>query len=477
MSQNFMLELPVLSGAKICGTECVYRQSDGSIEALKSGLVSCVGCGRPCHMQCHKVTGELLENVRALPKNNRCSAYFGEANNVRIVCDNCLTWLNCEVPVDSRSSFLLVFSRMAAKLIAEQYAAGIKGQETSVARKRRLTNGGETINVDMVTELKDLMEKCLNKMGDLEKSNETGIKSMSTHLDSVAGRIDSTIRKESAVVVDCVKDKCGKLAEKMTSSDGKMDIIVNKIDEKMGLDLTVIDGGQTSNGLSSPLLISTPNRRLNGEQLGRTPGSTIRRRAMINNARSMLFSGNNETPRSALVRNNGPALPTTSGTAINDNIFGPTVLRFNRNRNGENGDNTLRTASQFKHKHAIYLRYVSSSVTADNMKEILKRDARIAQRMEQNDSNVEITRLVKKNVTEEMLSRRKYGISYRVGCCEDLYPVINDPGFWAAHWEIRPWNDERQVDGMGSSGEAKNHPSVDHNHLPNIPQSTETEAI
>lgn len=191
MSQNFMLELPTLSGAKICSTECVYRQNDGSIEALKSGLVSCVGCGKPCHMQCHKVTGDLLDTIRTMPKNNRCNAYFGEASNVRIVCDNCLTWLNCEVPTDSRSCFLLVFSRIAAKLISERYGEGMKGHETSNTRKRRLVNGGEMINVDTVTELKDMIGKCLSKMGDIERNNETGVKSMSSQLVMMAERIDS----------------------------------------------------------------------------------------------------------------------------------------------------------------------------------------------------------------------------------------------------------------------------------------------
>lgn len=252
----------------------------------------------------------------------------------------------------------------------------------------------------------------------------------------------------------------------MISNDVKMSIMVNKIDEKIGLDFTVVDNGRTNDGLSSPLLVSTPNRRVSRE----TPGSTIRRRAMINNARAMLLSGGNETPRTALVRANGPALPTTSGTANNDTIFGPTVQRFNRRYgdNDGNGDNIMRAASQFKQRHAIYLRYVSASITIDNMREILRRDDRIGQSMTQNESNIEITRLVKRNVTEEMLSRRKYGISYRIGCCEDLYPIINDPGFWAAHWEIRPWNEERQIDRSGSIEEAKNHPHQDHNHLPNV---------
>lgn len=476
MSQNFMLELPALPGAKICSTECVYRQNDGSIEALKSGLVSCVGCGKPCHMQCHKVSGELLDAVRTVPKNNRCNAYFGEANNVRIVCDNCLTWLSCEVPTDVKSSFLLVFSRIAAKLISERYADSAKSSETSITRKRRLVNGGETMNVDAVTELKDMIQKCLTKIEETGKKSEEGVKGITSQLGVMVNHIDSTVKKESDIIVDCVKLKCNEIDIKMIANEVKMSSIATKLEEKIELDLTVVENVRSNGGLGSPSLVSTPNRRINREI---DTGSTVRRRAMINNARSMLLSGGNETPRTALVRNNGHVLPTISGTADNDNIFGPSVQRFNRgyNENDENGNNSQRTGSQFKKKQAIYLRYVSSSITIDNMKEILKRDARIGQSMEENESNVEITRLVKKDMTEEMLSRRKYGISYRIGCSDELYPIINDPSFWASHWEIRPWNEERRVVGMGSIDEAKNHPNMDHNHRPKVQRSILTEEM
>lgn len=170
MAAQFMLDVLVLDGAKICAENCVFNTSNvdnGSVEAFKAAIVACVGCGRPCHLQCHKITGDLLQSIKSVPKNNRCNIYFGQGSNVRLVCDNCLTWLNCEVPDDMKASFMLVFSRIAAKVFSEKIADNAKG--TTSVRKRRLIDINESVNVDTIGELKDLIGKCLVKFDELDK--------------------------------------------------------------------------------------------------------------------------------------------------------------------------------------------------------------------------------------------------------------------------------------------------------------------
>lgn len=473
---NFMLDMPVLKGAKICGSECVYRHGDGSIDALKSGIVSCVGCGRQCHMQCHKVTGDIFETVKATPKNNRCNVPFGEASNVRIVCDNCLSWLSCEVPTDTKASFMLVFSRIAAKLISEKYADAPKNRETPNARKRRLTDSGEALNIDAATEIRDALAKCLNTIVEMEKKNDSSAMDITSRFDKLQAHITNTVKTEIGTVKDCVQSKCDvfvDFGEKLKSNSDKIDNLACKIDEKIGLDATVIDAGNANASLYA--YASTPIR--SSGRAPRSPGSTIRRRAMINNARSLLVSGNNETPRTALFRNHSSPLPTQSGTSSIDDIFGPTVQRNSDVRgssaNAAEGE-VARAGSQFKQKRAIYVRYVSAAITPRKMKLILQRDARVAECIDQNEHNVEITRLVKKNVSEDIIARRRNGISYRIGCPDGIFPIISDPGFWASHWEIRPWNDEPQTE---RSTSAKNETHQYFNHPPNVPQAMSTDQV
>lgn len=492
MSQNFVLELPTIPGAKICGSDCVFRNSNGSIDALKAGIVSCVGCGTACHMQCHKVTGDLFESVKALPKNNRATAHFGEASNVRLVCDNCLTWLNCEVPVDTKATFQLVFSRIAAKIISEKYVDTPKSRDTSNARKRRLADNGEAINVDAVFEMKDMISKCLNELDNLKKKSETDEKALTDRLDKLSTCMVDSMANAMIPVKDCIISKCDELTDGLKTNCIKIDNLANKIDEKIGLELTMVENGNFNGVDRSPGTVSTPIRSVNA--VPRSPRSTIRRRAMMNNARTLLLSGHSETPRTTLFRNSGPTMPTQSGTAATDDVFGPVVHRGQDNRsamiNG-NDDNTSRPRAQFKQKNAIYLRFVSSSITVNKMREILQRNGTIAQCLVESESNIEITRLIKKNVPEESFARRKHGVSYRIGCPENIYPIISDPGFWASHWEMRPWNDERQPDSsIGGSNLSQNHATPDRNflpiaqssknpenvnHPPNIPQSTSTD--
>lgn len=468
MPEQFMLDIPTIAGAKICGQDCVYKNngSNGSIEALKAAIVSCVGCGRPCHLQCHRVTGDLLESVKSQPKNNRCNINFGEASNVRLVCDNCLTWLNCEVPDDIKASFMLVFSRIAAKLITDKYADNTRSTPNS--RKRRMIDSNDSINVDTISELKDMIGKCLVRIDEMDRKNDSNIQLVNNHVEKVNKNVTDVVKSEviglkTSVTSNCnvisikmkanqdkVDDALSKLDKKHDSNHGefldslktntvKIDQLVTKIEEKSGLDLTMIEGNNNNTVINSPGTVSTPTRPYRA-----SINSTIRRRAMLNNARSFIMSDTNETPRTALSRINGPNIPTQHGTSSDNEIFGPSVPRgVNLSTNGIDVGRA-RPAAQFRHNDAIFIRYVDPSITVERMRDILTRNDTIKQRLEENEDNIEITRLVKKNVPEEVLANRRNGISYRIGCSSELYQIIVEPNFWAPHWEIRQWDSQFQ---------------------------------
>lgn len=74
------------------------------------------------------------------------------------------------------------------------------------------------------------------------------------------------------------------------------------------------------------------------------------------------------------------------------------------------------------------------------MRDLLMRNVAIKHGFDENEEVIEITRLVKKNVPENVLANRKNGISFRIGCASELFQYIIDPGFWAPHWEIRQWD-------------------------------------
>lgn len=65
-----------------------------------------------------------------------------------------------------------------------------------------------------------------------------------------------------------------------------------------------------------------------------------------------------------------------------------------------------------------------SSITPANIQAILARNDALKLAIDQNPNVVEVTRLVEKHFTEEDISKRKFGISYRVGCAPDLIPLV-----------------------------------------------------
>lgn len=75
------LNLKVLEGARLCSDECVEKHDNGDLEKLSTrSIVKCVGCGRKCHMECHKVPQTLSKGIKDIPVNNRVNAFFSECS-------------------------------------------------------------------------------------------------------------------------------------------------------------------------------------------------------------------------------------------------------------------------------------------------------------------------------------------------------------------------------------------------------------
>lgn len=137
-----------------------------------------------------------------------------------------------------------------------------------------------------------------------------------------------------------------------------------------------------------------------------------------------------------------PKLPTEDGSNENVGIFGPAV-----NRRIDFGSRNNETApkqkqSQFQHDTAIFVRYVDPSITAVKMLDIVKMNEVLKEALKNDPGAVEVTRLVKKSLTEDQITGFRNGVSYRIGCTESLFEALQAKSNWATHWQIRPWDNE-----------------------------------
>lgn len=76
------------------------------------------------------------------------------------------------------------------------------------------------------------------------------------------------------------------------------------------------------------------------------------------------------------------------------------------------------------------------------MLNILNKNAQLSDALISDSNSVEITRLTKRNMSEEEIRSYKYGVSYRIGVREELFDILNDGSVFAPHWEIRKWFDK-----------------------------------
>lgn len=444
MSQKKLLDLKILREAKLCSSDCKHVHEDGQVEKMvKESMVFCVGCGRGCHMPCHNVPDAIVNAVKTIPKNNRAKAYFGEMSYIRLVCDNCANLLITNASPDVRPSFLSMFNAIAKERVElngtlnmetetiEKEANSDKSSQRGKKRKGDEMDDNDNTLVDM----KRLLDKCIIKINQLEKSTDnvnTIVSQNSEKLDKLSkseNELKSTVSKKLNNV-----EKSMKTVELSLDANGQTLVAIN---EKMDKNVLSIDDGMQKGfnkladlqeKLYSPATPMSNNRNGNFGF-----GSSIRRAAITNRARNY----QNGTPTSA---NFGPAIPTESGASNDESLFGPAVPRKINFNVGENQNNAYGTKKEFRYEDAIYIRYVDPSITPHKMNKIMMKNETIKKTIEQNPDAVEITRLVKKRWTEDEIKQRRFGISYRIGCSPDIFALIKDKQLWATHWEIRLWD-------------------------------------
>lgn len=399
-----MFNLDVLDKAKICSTNC---NPDNPC------AVYCVGCGRSCHLACHKVPDQMITSVSAIPKNNRVNGYFGECSYIRLVCDNCANLLISNVPKNGKPCFLSLFNELAKK---KNEVIDITDTDTRQSQRNKRKKSDEcdaelTDGNSEMTEMKRLLEKCIVKLNNVETA---ATKTIANKLNEIENAQKSTLAKlqSNGHALEVINTKFDRNA---TSIDDGMQKGFNRLSE-------------LTEKLCTPL--NTPHR------FGSSRASSMRKYAMDNRARNNYLNG---TPTSKPF--GGPNIPTESGTATGDEgLFGPAVprkLNFNAGDNQRSGGGPRK---EFRHENAIYIRFVDSSITPAKMTEIMMRNEKIKEAFDINPEVIEVTRLVKNRFTEAEIAQRRFGVSYRIGCSSELFKVVGEKEIWASHWEIRPWD-------------------------------------
>lgn len=137
-------------------------------------------------------------------------------------------------------------------------------------------------------------------------------------------------------------------------------------------------------------------------------------------------------------------MPAEDGSNENNEIFGSIVNRRIDvgSDNNDNGTSRKQSESQFQHETAIFVRYVDPSITTERMLDIVKMNPSLNEALEKDPSSIEITRLVKKTLTEDQIALFKNGVSFRIGCTNLLFETLKTKSNWATHWQIRPWDSD-----------------------------------
>lgn len=442
MAQQKLLELKQLKDAKICADGCKHVYENGSVVDMKpEHVVYCVGCGRKCHMPCHQVPEAMVNAVKPIPMNNRAKAYFGEMSYIKIVCDNCANLLISDVPNGAQPSFLTLFNTLAAKLIEkigvnsdEKMDEGEDGEMNGVSNRNKKRKG-ESLDTKQdilceLVELKSLLSKCFIKINNVKHGN-------SIIIEEVKSNTENKSKIESVNSIGNIERSVSEIVKKLDENNQQLVSLHTKMD---GSAANMDDGFQKGFNKLADLteIMNSPSTPVNNDNWytpnGYPKRTSMRRTAFSNQQRQ----NRNGTPTSSSF--GGPLIPTETGAATDESLFGPAVPRKLNFIFGENQQSENVIRKEFRHEEAVYIRYVDASITAEKMLTILTRNEVIKREVDKNPEAVEITRLVKKRWSEDEIAQRRFGISYRIGCSQDLLPVISDKSMWANHWEIRQWD-------------------------------------
>lgn len=420
------LNLRILENARMCNNECKEKLDDGSLHGLTNvSSFSCVGCGRACHMECHKVPKSLSEAIKKIPMNNRVHSFFGEFSYMRLVCENCANWLMVDMRVGETPSFLLLFTKLVNKIIKDKYVLK-SGNEVMVENsepanntvlnarvnaKRKKTSENDIEETGLINEMKKMMASCLEKLEVMDKKIDTNHKDMDSGISTIT---DMTIENTRSITgsLSTMDNYFGELRGKLLDIDGK-------IDSKHGEMENGIQEGFNNLINKTEKLLSPMTPKRNGRNV------SFRQQAMVNSARKF----------SAAQRLNSDVLKTANtshGSSIENESFGTVIPRrlFNSSDSGARG---------FIHDKAIHLRYVDPIITPNKILGILKKNSVISDAIKNNSKCIEINRLTKRHLTEEEIRSLKYGVSYRIGSDENIFDIVKGGSLFAPHWEIRDW--------------------------------------
>lgn len=423
---DFNLDLKLLEHARICNNECKEKMDDGSLHGLTTiSSFSCVGCGRNCHMECHRVPKSLCEAVKKVPTNNRVNSYFGEYSYMRLVCENCANWLMVDVKGGETPSFLSLFTKLIDKTIKEKYVLKnvnesmgervppVTGLNARANAKRKKPSDNDIEETGLLDEMRKMMASCMEKLDGIDKKIDTSSNDASAKfsaLSEMSSKSSRVITGKLSTMDSCV----GNINQKLCDIDKKMDLKHGEMEN--GLQRGFNNLIDKTEKLLSPLTPKRNERRF-----------SFRHQAMVNSARK--FSASSRlNGYSGVVKD----AATLQGSSTENEIFGTIVPRrlFNGSENGTKG---------FIHEKAVHLRYVDPLITPTKLLKIMSKNSEIDNAVKDNINCIEINRLTKKGLTEEEIRSMKYGVSYRIGANENIFNIIKTGLLFAPHWEIREW--------------------------------------
>lgn len=450
------LELIRIPEAHLCTSNCANTNRKGETEPLYSkAYANCVGCGVPCHLSCHGIPRELIDAFDKIPKADKQNAFFGEKSYMRIVCQNCSNWLLADAPESGKPSFAHLFTRVANKALKDEAESVAQNDDEKINGSKRKKPEEDDNKVDMY----EVMMTCVRKINEIQTISAKTSVEINNKLDQLnAGQngikkelenINQTVKYDDNNVKSGISDLKDVIQKSLTSIENKLDSCSSDVKSNEKTFDDVIQKGfnnlkVTASDWLSPLV--TPKRNDRNRD-------SVRRMAFSNTNKYRQMN-NDETPKSRFTQfSRGPKIPTENGESAVEDIFGPSVKRPNFNERVQGDRDKMnrervnqKSRSTFKHAKAVYIRFVDPSISTSKMLEIVTRDTQVKEAYSNDPSAIEITRLVKKSLSEDDILKLKNGISFRVGCVDTLYSSINDKKMWASHWQVREWDSNFKSD-------------------------------
>lgn len=449
------LNLRIFEHAKLCSNDCFEKTDDGELKSLGAeSVVACVGCGRKCHLECHKVPKTLSESVKAIPKNNKINSLFGENSYMRLVCENCANWLMMDVPPGTTPSFMMMFTGMVNKLIEDSYilkddkmkdvtqiaAKKLDTGSSSAIRSTRNSGSGSTLGSkrkrmagedvtadnDILIEMKELLMLYTKKLDENEKRSQENVNKIVSKLygmDESLGISNNKIESGISQISDDIK----LVNSNVSKLDGAIDINGSKLSD--GLQIGFNKLWDKTEKLLTPKVSFTPRSQFQRNNRG----NTFMRKSAILNSTTVTVT---PRPSMSVAESSGVA----TGSSAEQGIFGQVVPRrlF--------GNETDRL---FSHERAVVVSYVDPMITPKKMMDILRKNEVIQRAVNENEGAIEVRRLTKRHMSESDIMQLRFGVSYRIGGSNEICDILQSGILFAPHWEVREWVNREGVEENG----------------------------